>query len=103
MVAYAQSLARDKEVTLPEGYERDFKVCRRFLDEHARMTTFKIAQTFRADHAQYSVWRSPVVETQLPSVSRPSETKNLPDLAPTRGPRQLAAEMSAIPGRSLPA
>jgi DNA topoisomerase III len=36
MVAYAQSLARDKKVTLPEGYERDFKACRRFLDEHAR-------------------------------------------------------------------
>jgi DNA topoisomerase-3 len=36
MVAYAQSLARGKKVTLPEGYERDFKACRRFLDEHAR-------------------------------------------------------------------
>ena len=36
MVAYAQSLARGKNVTLPEGYERDFKACRRFLDEHAR-------------------------------------------------------------------
>jgi DNA topoisomerase-3 len=35
MVAYAQSLAR-KKVTLPEGYKRDFKACRRFLDEHAR-------------------------------------------------------------------
>ena len=34
MVAYAQSLARGKKV--PEGYERDFKACRRFLDEHAR-------------------------------------------------------------------
>jgi DNA topoisomerase III len=36
MVAYAQSLARGKKVTPPEGYERDFKACRRFLDEHAR-------------------------------------------------------------------
>jgi len=36
MVAYAQSLARGKNVALPEGYERDFKVCRLFLDEHAR-------------------------------------------------------------------
>jgi DNA topoisomerase III len=36
MVTYAQSLARGKKVTLPEGYERDFKACRRFLDEHAR-------------------------------------------------------------------
>src|SRR5271165_4658606 len=33
MVAYAQSLARGKNVALPEGYERDFKACRRFLDE----------------------------------------------------------------------
>ncbi len=31
----AQSLPRGKDVTLPEGYERDFKACRRFLDEHA--------------------------------------------------------------------
>jgi len=36
MVAYAQSLARGKNVALPKGYERDFKACRRFLDEHAR-------------------------------------------------------------------
>ena len=36
MVAFAQSLARGKNVSLPEGYERDFKACRRFLDEHAR-------------------------------------------------------------------
>jgi DNA topoisomerase-3 len=36
MVAYAQSLARGKKVALPEGYERDFRACRRFLDEHAR-------------------------------------------------------------------
>ena len=36
MVAYAQSLARGKKVALPEGYERDFKAGRRFLDEHAR-------------------------------------------------------------------
>jgi DNA topoisomerase III len=36
MVAYAESLARGKNVTLPEGYERDFKACRRFLDEHAQ-------------------------------------------------------------------
>jgi DNA topoisomerase-3 len=36
MVAYAQSLARGKNVPLPAGYDRDFKACRRFLDEHAR-------------------------------------------------------------------
>ena len=36
MVAYAQSLARGKKVTLPEGYQQDFDACRRFLDEHAR-------------------------------------------------------------------
>jgi hypothetical protein len=36
MVAYAQSLARGKKVTLPKGYQRDFRECRRFLDEHAR-------------------------------------------------------------------
>jgi DNA topoisomerase-3 len=36
MVAYAQSLAPGKNVTLPKGYEGDFKACRRFLDEHAR-------------------------------------------------------------------
>ena len=36
MVAYAQSLARSKKLTLPEGYQRDFHACRRFLDEHAR-------------------------------------------------------------------
>jgi DNA topoisomerase-3 len=36
MVAFAQSLARGKNVSLPEGYERDFKACRQFLDEHAR-------------------------------------------------------------------
>jgi DNA topoisomerase-3 len=36
MVAYAQILARGKKVALPEGYERDFRACRRFLDEHAR-------------------------------------------------------------------
>ena len=35
MVAYAQSLARGKKVTLPEGYQQDFDACRRFLDEHA--------------------------------------------------------------------
>jgi hypothetical protein len=32
----AQSLPRGKDVTVPEGYERDFKACRRFLDEHAQ-------------------------------------------------------------------
>jgi DNA topoisomerase-3 len=36
MVAYAQSLARSKKATLPEGYQQDFHACRRFLDEHAR-------------------------------------------------------------------
>ena len=36
MVAYAQSLARCKKLTLPEGYEQDFDACRWFLDTHAR-------------------------------------------------------------------
>jgi hypothetical protein len=36
MVAYAQSLARSKKVTLPDGYQQDFHTCRGFLDEHAR-------------------------------------------------------------------
>ena len=46
MVAYAQSLARGKKVTLPEGYERDFKACRRFLDEHARYVDIKDRSNF---------------------------------------------------------
>jgi DNA topoisomerase-3 len=36
MVAYAESLARSKNATLPAGYKRDFNACRQFLDEHAR-------------------------------------------------------------------
>lgn len=36
MVTYAQSLARDEKATLPNGCQRDFDACRRFLDEHAR-------------------------------------------------------------------
>ena len=46
MVAYAHSLARGKKVTLPEGYERDFKACRRFLDEHAWWDEIKDRSNF---------------------------------------------------------
>jgi DNA topoisomerase III len=35
MVAFAQRLARDKRATLPSGYDKDFDICRRFLDLHA--------------------------------------------------------------------
>jgi len=37
MVAYAQVLRAARTWPYPEGYERDFKACRRFLDEHARV------------------------------------------------------------------
>ncbi len=35
MVAYAQKLAKTKNVALPPGYDRDFQACRRFLDQHS--------------------------------------------------------------------
>jgi DNA topoisomerase-3 len=35
MVAFAQRLARDRKAELPPGYDKDFDVCRRFLDRHA--------------------------------------------------------------------
>lgn len=35
MVAFAQRLAKDKNTKLPAGYERDFEVCRKFLDQHS--------------------------------------------------------------------
>ena len=35
MVAFAERLAKDKRVTLPSGYAKDFDICRRFLDQHA--------------------------------------------------------------------
>ncbi|HYG85593.1 MAG TPA: DNA topoisomerase [Azospirillum sp.] len=34
MVAFARDLAKQKRVALPPDLERDFDVCRRFLDEH---------------------------------------------------------------------
>ena len=34
MVAFAQRLAKDKKAALPPGYDRDFDVCRKFLDQH---------------------------------------------------------------------
>lgn len=34
MVAFAERLAQDKRAKLPPGYDRDFGVCRRFLDQH---------------------------------------------------------------------
>ena len=36
MVAFAQRLARDKSVKLPRGYDSDFEICRRFLDQHLK-------------------------------------------------------------------
>jgi len=35
MVAFAQRLAKDKDAKLPSGYDRDFEICRKFLDQHA--------------------------------------------------------------------
>jgi DNA topoisomerase-3 len=35
MVAFAQRLAQDKRAPLPPGYDRDFDICRKFLDQHA--------------------------------------------------------------------
>ena len=35
MVAFAKRLAKDKRATLPPGYDKDFDICRRFLDQHA--------------------------------------------------------------------
>ena len=35
MVAFAERLAKDKRGTLPPGYDKDFDICRRFLDQHA--------------------------------------------------------------------
>jgi hypothetical protein len=35
MVAFAERLARDKRTTLPTGYDKDFDIWRRFLDQHA--------------------------------------------------------------------
>jgi len=35
MVAYAKSLAGQKNVDLPAGYDQDFATCRQFLDQHA--------------------------------------------------------------------
>ena len=36
MVAFAEKLAKEKKVGLPAGYAKDFQICRRFLDDHAR-------------------------------------------------------------------
>jgi DNA topoisomerase III len=35
MVAFAERLAKNKRATLPSGYDKDFDICRRFLDQHA--------------------------------------------------------------------
>ncbi len=35
MVAFAKRLANDKKAALPPGYDKDFEICRRFLDQHA--------------------------------------------------------------------
>jgi len=35
MVAFAKRLAKDKRATLLSGYDKDFDICRRFLDQHA--------------------------------------------------------------------
>jgi DNA topoisomerase III len=34
MVAFAQRLAKDKKAALPPGYDTDFDICRRFLDQN---------------------------------------------------------------------
>jgi DNA topoisomerase III len=36
MVAYAKSLAGQKSVDLPPGYDQDFATCRQFLDQYAK-------------------------------------------------------------------
>ncbi|MDE0727839.1 MAG: DNA topoisomerase [Alphaproteobacteria bacterium] len=36
MVTYAKSLAGQKSVDLPPGYDQDFATCRQFLDQHAK-------------------------------------------------------------------
>lgn len=36
MVAFAQRLAKDKQAALPEGYDKNFDVCRQFLDQHVQ-------------------------------------------------------------------
>jgi DNA topoisomerase III len=36
MVAYAKSLAGNKNIPLPSQLEQDFEICRRFLDQHSR-------------------------------------------------------------------
>jgi len=35
MVAFAERLAKEKRAPLPSGYDKDFDICRRFLDQHA--------------------------------------------------------------------
>jgi hypothetical protein len=35
MVAFAERLAKDKRATLPAGYDGDFDICRRYLDQYA--------------------------------------------------------------------
>jgi hypothetical protein len=34
MIAFAQRLARDKKAALPPDYDKDFDICRRFLDQN---------------------------------------------------------------------
>ena len=36
MVAFAQRLAKDKNAKLPNGYDKDFDTCRRFLDQNLK-------------------------------------------------------------------
>ena len=36
MVAYAKILAVQKSIKLPPGYDQDFAMCHRFLDQHAK-------------------------------------------------------------------
>jgi len=35
MVAFAERPAKDKRPNLPSDYDKDFDICRRFLDQHA--------------------------------------------------------------------
>jgi hypothetical protein len=35
MVAFTECLAKDKRASLQSGYDKDFELCRCFLDQHA--------------------------------------------------------------------
>ena len=51
MVAFAERLAKDKRATLPPGYDKDFDICRRFLDQPGYNKDFDICRRFLDQHA----------------------------------------------------